>query len=118
MGKFKFSENNPITDVKKTKNYNPDAVITKQPPIFLDDANTKGESFNTWLTRMNTEIYHKYDVTLNPIFGGKSMENFDKLELKNMFYRNTEAAEFYKIVKEHIYGNAEKSKDKSSIYNE
>ena len=107
MGKFKVAENCPLTDTKKTNNYNPDAVITKQPPILLDDNNAKGESFYVWLTRMNTEIYHKYGVVLNPILGGKMSGDFDKLELKNMFYKNTEAVEFYKQIKDHLFGTKE-----------
>jgi len=100
MAQFKVTENCPLTDFKKITNYNPGAVITEQPPLLLDDKNAKGETFNTWLLRMNTEIYQRYDATMDSMISSRMGDNFDKLELKNMFYRNVESPEFYKIIKE------------------
>ena len=108
MGKFKIIENSPLTDVKRTENYNPEAVITKQPPVFFDDRNIKGETFNTWLQRMNTEIYLKYGVPVISWFGSKSENNLDKLELKDMFYKNMESNEFYREIKDYLDGVDEK----------
>ncbi|MCL2311849.1 MAG: hypothetical protein FWC41_05100 [Firmicutes bacterium] len=115
MAKFKFSENNPLTDTKKIKNYNPDAVITKQPPIFLDEKNAKGESFNTWLIRMNTEIYNKYAVSITATLGSNSKDNFNKLEMKNMYYKNMESPEVFRLIKEHLFGSKEQNNEKNSF---
>jgi len=116
MAKFKFTENNPLTDTKKTTNYNPDAVITKQPPIFLDEKNAKGESFNTWLNRMNIEIYNKYNIPLIATLGSRSKDNLDKLELKNMYYKDTESKELYNQIKDHLFGTKEQDNKKNSFY--
>ena len=116
MGQFKASDNNPITDTKKTKNFNPDAVITLQPPVFLDERNEKGESFNVWYMRMNAEIYKKYGVSMIAPLGGRSKDNLDKMELKSMYSKNMEASEVYKQIKDHLFGTKEENKKTNSFY--